>query len=311
MIWRVTIFAALCMCVAMVACSGNQQNQPQDSPSEGSLTIYCDEYVMPLMQHEVAAYDSIYPNVHLTLVPTTARDAVVQLLSGKTKLSIIGRAFTDEERKLIEKYHLPMGEYEIAKDAMAVIVNKSNPLDTIRIASLKNILLPKDSTKSTTTAVTSWKSLGVKFDKLVSTVVPVPGSSVYGYITDQITGEPLKSANVVCDSAEKVVSAVREYPGAIGFTDWDYVSSDTTVKVLRLAGVDSTGAQGNFIMLHPAYIYLKKYPLLHSVYGYTTEGRPALAKGFMAFVCNAAGQRLALDQKLVPVTQIIRLKEPE
>ncbi|HZV13114.1 MAG TPA: substrate-binding domain-containing protein, partial [Candidatus Kapabacteria bacterium] len=264
---------ALCLCIALFACTGNQQNQPQDSPSEGSLTIYCDEYVMPLMQQEVAAYDSIYPKVHLTLIPTTARDAVVQLLSGKTKLSIIGRAFTDDERKLIEKYHLPVGEYEIAKDAMAVIVNKDNPLDTIRIATLKNILLPKDSAKASSM---SWRSLGVKFDRFVSTVVPAPASSVYGFIVEQITGEQLKSANVVCDSANKVVGAVRQYPGAIGFTDWDCVSSDTTVKVLRVAGVDSTGAQGNFVMLHPAYIYLKKYPLLHSAWGYTTEGRPAL-----------------------------------
>ncbi|HET7152756.1 MAG TPA: substrate-binding domain-containing protein [Candidatus Kapabacteria bacterium] len=301
-------FAILLICVAIVACTGNKQSQPQDSPSEGSLTIYCDEYVMPLMTKEVEAYDSIYPNVHLTLVPTTARDAVVQLLSGKTKLSILGRAFTDEERKLIEKYHLPVGEYEVAKDAMAVIVNRANPLDTIRLSTLKMILLPKDTLKA---ASISWRSFGGKYDKLVSTVVPAPASSVYGYIIDQITNEQLKSANIVCDSAEKVVSAVREYPGAIGFTDWDCVASDTTVKVLRIAGVDSSGAQEKFVMLHPAYIYLKKYPLLHSVWGYTTEGRPALAKGFMAFVCNADGQRLALEQKLVPVTQIIRLKEPD
>lgn len=264
------------------------------------------------MQTEVVAYDSIYPHVHLMLAPVNARDAVVQLLSGKTKLIILGRAFSDDERKLIQKYNFQLGEYEIAKDAMAVIVNKSNPLDTIRISTLRELLLegsvPTDAKERTNI---SWSSLGVHFNQIITTVIPAPASSVFGYVTSQITGEQLKSANIVCDSAQQVVGAVRRYPGAIGFIDWDYVSGDTSVKVLRVAGMDSTGAPGNFYMLHPAYIYLKKYPLLHSVWGYTSEGKPALAKGLLAFVCNAAGQRIALDRQLVPVTQIIRLKEPE
>ncbi len=294
--------------VFALSCSNGNNEKPEESPSEGSLTIYCDEYTMPLMQKEVAVYDSIYPHVSLTLVPTNSRDAVVQLLSGKSKLIILGRAFSDEERQLIEKYKIQVGEYEIGKDAMAVIVNRQNPLDSISIPALKELMLKSNVTPATSI---SWTSYGVHYNQPVTTVVPSPTSSVYGYVTGQITAEPLKSANIVCDSASQVVSAVRRNGGAIGFMDWDCVSSDTTVKILRVSAIDSTGNTGGAVLLHPAYIYLKKYPLLHSVWGYTTEGKPALAKGLLAFICNAAGQRIVLDQKLVPTTQIIRLKEPE
>ncbi len=292
----------LTVLVALFGCGGPRDEAQHETPSQGSMTIYCDDQVMPLMRTEVAAYDSIYPNVHLTLVSISAREAVVKLLSGESKLIVIGRRLADDEKALVTKYNIPYGEYEIAKDALAVIVNRSNPIDTLSVGTIKSIF---DGSVST------WKKIRTDVPRPIKTVVPAPGSSSYLTFIAQVMKSDIKSAGAVTDSAQQMLEIVRHDEGAIGVLDWNQVSRDTTVRVIRVAGVDSTGAATPYTLLHPAYIHLKKYPLLHSVYGYTTEGHPALAKGFMAYVCNAEGQRIALDQGLVPATQIIRLREPE
>lgn len=296
-------FLVVFLCAAVfAACGGRQEEAPKETPSQGSLTIYCDEQVMPLMRAEVAAYDSIYPQVHLSLVPVSAREAVVKLLSGESKLIVLGRRFVDAERALTTKYNLTYGEYEIAKDALAVVVNTRNSVDTMSVEQLKEIMLG---------TTRNWSSVRTGMNVPLKVVVPKPDASSYVHLVDGVTRVDLKTADVVCDSAGQLLAAVRANAGAIGVVDWNCVWNDSSVRVLRLAGTDSTGAAMPAAMLHPAYIHLKKYPLLHSVYGYTTEGHPALAKGFMAFVCNAEGQKIALAQALVPSTQIIRLREPD
>lgn len=256
------------------------------------------------MAAEVAAYDSIFPNVHLTLVPLNARDAVVKLLSGETKLVVLGRRFLEDEQALVAKYNVVYGEYEIAKDGLAVIMNKRNPVDTMSVGVLRGIL-------SETHQMWGGEPPASYHANAFPIRVAIPNSksSAYRHLLDGVTHADVKSADLVCDSVQQLLADIRKNEGAVGVADWNAVWNDTTVKVLRIADVDSAGTLGAYALLHPAFIFRKTYPLRHSIYGYTTEGRPALAKGFMAFVCNADGQRITLNQQLVPATQIIKIRE--
>jgi ABC-type phosphate transport system substrate-binding protein len=304
MMRRGSQLAHLCfLAVCLVACERQQGDISRESASNGSLTFYVDEALTRLAEAEIAAYDSVFPAASLRMVTTTARDAVVKLLSGETKLILLGRPLLQDERDLVAKYSVTLGEYELARSAIAVIVNRRNPVDTMSVDMARAVFEGR---------VNSWSELGGGRNAGMTRIgMPSPATSTFQNLVGCLNGLNVTSADLVSDTLATLIALVRSELSAIAPVAWSAVSGDTTVKVLRISYRDSTGNPTTPVLLHPAYIHLKRYPLRHNVFGYTTEGHPALAKGFLTFMSNADGQRLALAQSLVPATQIIRLREPE
>jgi hypothetical protein len=100
--------------------------------------------------------------------------------------------------------------------------------------------------------------------------------------------------------------------GVLGFVSWCWLVKNPGLKALDIAILDSTSKTGEKnIMLHLAYVYQKLYPLVSRVCAYTQEPPNSLPRGFLVYAMTAPGQKIFLDNNMLPRTQIIKIVPPQ
>lgn len=281
--------------------------QRTESPTSGSLTVHVTESLAPLMQKQADEFQSLYSDAHITIVPTSTRDAIVHLLNDSVKCIIVDRQFNEEEREVAKKYDISFVETKIAQDALAVIVNNKNPIQNISLNSLENILTKK---------VTTWRNIPeARWRGDIELVLTQINSGAFELLATHffhVKGQLLPS--VVVGNQYEVLKTVASTERSMGFislaTLQDTVSRPDVrefrkaTRVLAVSGKDSVRT---YHTLHQANVYREVYPLHYPVYLYTTAGYASLASGFSAFITSIQGQKIIQNAGLVPATMPVRL----
>ena len=85
-----------------------------------------------LMQELVDAYSEINTNARIEVIVTDSTNGLTGAMSGTYDLGMSSRDLKDYEKELLESV-------AIARDEIAVVVNKDNPLEAISAEELKDI----------------------------------------------------------------------------------------------------------------------------------------------------------------------------
>jgi phosphate transport system substrate-binding protein len=72
---------------------------------------------------------------------------------------------------------------------------------------------------------------------------------------------------------------------------------------------DSTQPVGKYYSPAQAYVHLNYYPVTKPIYIYTREVVRHVGIGFISFVNSGPGQKIFLNNGLVPVTMPVRIVE--
>ena len=282
----------------IAGCNG----QESTSTTRGSVTIECDESVMPVMQLEAADFHSTYPQAQVTLRPVEAREAIADFVSDTTRVIVCGRAFNKEERDAIAATKIELQEFKVALDAIAVIGHKDNPLKRLRISELDSIF---------SGTLVRWEGIGDFIDIAIGGV----NSSVNEVFTTTI----LKNSAAALTgtryaSSKELLEFVRTRKNAIGLIGLSWlkgVEQDLTVFALGNSSTraDSTEPVGKYYSPAQAYVYKGYYPITRAIYIYTREVKRDVGLGFIAYVSSAQGQKIFLNRGLVPITMPVRIVE--
>lgn len=245
---------------------------PVDSPTSGSIKIAVDESLKPLVDAEIAAFEGIYLNAHISPVYVSEAEAVQLLIADSVRLAVITRSLTREEKAAIEGQKIYPKEAKVALEGLALIVNPGSDDTLWRMAKVRE-LIGHD-----------------------------PGT--FQLFVDR-KAYPIKTSQEVIDYVSKSRNAV----GLIG-ASWISDTDDSTAnKFLETIKVPAIESNGDYYQPYQAYIAQQLYPLTRSVIINSREARSGLGTGFMSFVAGDKGQRVVLKAGLVPVTMPIRLVE--
>ncbi|MGN0377263.1 MAG: substrate-binding domain-containing protein [Suilimivivens sp.] len=100
--------------------------------AKGTITIGGSSSVYPLMKELAENYMAINPNAEITVSRSDSTDGLTGAMNGTYDLGMSSRELKDYEKELLD--------YEmIARDGIAVIVNRENPLTDISSEQLKEI----------------------------------------------------------------------------------------------------------------------------------------------------------------------------
>ena len=168
----------------------------------------------------------------------------------------------------------PAIEIPVAKDAVAIYVNKANPLTSITEADVKSIFTGK---------VTNWKQVGGP-DAPISVFIREGGSGTYVWFHDEVLGGQEYQNIRTAAGGFGMVNAVFKDPNAIGYGG---ASLARGIKLLKIkvgtAEIEcsaETMANG-------------KYPLSRLVYFYSKKKPAGDFAGFLDFILSAEGQQIA------------------
>ena len=117
-----------------------EKKPPEETPERGFLQIAVSESHAGLMKAEAEAFMRLYPDAHITILPVQTREAIVHLLNDSVPAIVVDRKFNAEEEKVASETKIRHDTVLIAKDAMAVVVNLFNNLETVSMEQLASVL---------------------------------------------------------------------------------------------------------------------------------------------------------------------------
>ncbi len=191
--------------------------------------------------------------------------------SGAADIGMASRELTPEEKDLSETV--------IARDGLAVIVHPDNALSGLSLLEVRNIF---------NGGIRTWKMVGGA-DFAITVVTREEGSGTRGAFQEMVMKKNrVFRGAVVEDSNGTVREIVANDPNSIGYISLGLVND--RVKALALDGVSPSREEidaGRYRLVRP--------------FLFVTKGPAATAtKDFIAFVLSAEGQRLVVEEGLLP-----------
>ena len=203
-----------------------------------------------------------------------------------TKIGTADIAASSREMSSQEKESLK--SVVIGRDALVVILNKSNPIDNLSVEQLRDIYLGR---------ITNWKQLNGP-NKLVQLVNRESGSGTktlfQELVVHSIGSKNLQMSlkSIVNNSNAEVKETVRLIPGAIGYVSFGFV--DDSVN----------GINVNLVKPTISNIKMNKYKLVRNLYYLVRDDNSQLIKRFLEFVLSKDAQQVVLKEGYLPASSV-------
>jgi phosphate transport system substrate-binding protein len=247
-----------------------------------------------LAQAWAEEYANVEPTVSVEVSGGGSGTGIAALSSGTVDIANCSRRFEPQE---IEQAKKNTGkephEYMVGFDALAVYVNKSNPLNEITIDQLAEIYAEGGK-------YTKWSQLGVKLPGGSDEIIRVSrqsNSGTYFYFREAILGKgrDFKLGSRDMQGSKDVVELVANTPSAIGYSGMGY--NTPAVKQLRVskkAGEPSFAPSVETTLNHT-------YPIARPLFMYTLGEPVGAVKKYLDWVDSPAGQKIVLQSGYVPL----------
>ena len=148
-----TLIISLLAVAFLAACNSKKQTEPDDTPTSGVIAIAADESLAPIMQEEIAVFESIYKEAGIVPRYSGETETINRLLHDSTWLAVTTRTLTQEETAYMNQKKLFPKAVRVATDAIALIINRQNRDSLIGMPALKDILTGK---------IRSWDELSAR-----------------------------------------------------------------------------------------------------------------------------------------------------
>lgn len=288
------IISALFTSTAGAAVDPNLPDYQKGTGVSGNLSSVGSDTLSNLMTLWTEEYKRLYPNVNIQVQSAGSSTAPPALTEGTSNLGPMSRKMKDKEVEAFEKkYGYKPTEIRVAIDALAVYVNKDNPIEHLTLQQVDAIFSATRKCGASED-ISTWggTGLGGKWaDKVIQLYGRNSVSGTYGYFKGKALckGDYKNAVNENPGSAS-VVQAVTSSINGIGYSGIGYKTSG--VKAIALAKDDSQ----DFIRPTEENVLSGKYPLARFLYVYVNKDPnkplPPLEAEFLKMVLSKTGQQV-------------------
>jgi phosphate transport system substrate-binding protein len=268
----------------------------------GNLSSVGSDTLANLMTLWAEEFNRSYPNVNIQIQAAGSSTAPPALTEGTSNLGPMSREMKDDELQAFEdKYGYKPTAIPVAIDALAVLVNKDNPVKGLTMEQVDSIFSSTNKCggdKSIETwgdaGVTAWSSKSIQLYGRNSV------SGTYGYFKEHALckGDFKNNVNEQPGSAS-VVQSVTSSVNGVGYSGMGYTTSG--VKMVPLAKKGST----TFVDATPENAISGAYPLTRYLYVYVNKkpNQPLapLDNEFIKMVLSKTGQQVVIKDGYIPL----------
>ncbi len=305
---RLIIFLLILSLYFTTSCiSRGKGDFPTDTPTSGNIKILVDESFKPLIDAEITVFMGLYPNAKITPLYKPEVDVVNDFMRDSAKVMVTTRKLTDEQIKYLRDTLIVARTTTFAYDAIAILLNKSNPDSLLSYFDIQKIFTGK---------ISSWKEINKKSPlEKIRVIFDNPKSGNIRYFREKFDySDPLPPNFFAVNSSPEVIDFVEKNKDAMGIlsVNWisnlyDSLSVSYTNRVV-IAAINQPYLDDNsYYRPLQGSIYDKSYPFTREVYLIKRETHTGLGSGFINWACAEQGQRIVLKAGLVPATMPIRL----
>jgi phosphate transport system substrate-binding protein len=276
----------------------------------GKLKSIGSDTMLHEMELWADGFKEFYPGVQIEIEGKGSNTAPPALLSGEAQLAPMSRQMTHDE---IEGFQSKFGYKPtgvlVAVDALAIYVNKENPIQCLTMDQLQQIFAA-EALNGLGSAKT-WGDVGVTGEWATKKIVLFGRNSLSGtykfFRRNVLGGGDFKETVHQQIGSEAVVSSVAENPQSIGYSGIGYRTSE-----VRAVPISANGSRQCFDAGFEN-TYARKYPLARGLYVYLLKNPKApidtLSGEFVRYILSRDGQAQAKKGGYYPITRNIREHE--
>ena len=299
---RILGFIMVLLALFAAGCGGDREGSSDDtgtaatSDLSGRIQADGSSTVGPYTTAAAERFRTENPDVQTTVGVSGTGGGFERFCAGETDLSNASRPIKDEEKQLCDDKGIEFVEFQVANDALTVVVNPDNDwVDCLTVDQLKTIWDQGSKVKS-------WQDVDPSFpDESMKLYGAGTDSGTFDYFTDAINGEEGRSRSdySATEDDNVTVQGVSGDQGALGYFGLSYYEQNKDrLKALEIDDGDGCVApnvenaqNGTYKPLsRPLFIYAKK----------ESFARPEV-HAFIQFILDNE-QEIAEASQFVPLT---------
>jgi len=235
-----------------------------------TITYSCSAQVYEAFETERLAAFTRATGIQIDLFVAPSPTCVNRLMNGVCDIASTTRGlhFSHRESGYVET--------AFCRDPLAIIVNATNPVDTLTKKQLRQIFSGD---------IFNWKHLGGA-DRPVVLTVPGADTGAYKNFHRQVMHMKDIKYDYTTYQSTQIIRLVKHMPGTISFIARGAVVGDKKIKAVAVDSISPTQ---------------QAYPL-SQVFSFVTRGKPSgPVKAFVDFAFSDAGQAIMKKRGMVPI----------
>ena len=285
------LLLAFLVCLT-AACTSDQSTPGDDSP-EAAQTIENkgSDTLVNLALAWAETYMEAHPEARISVTGGGSGTGIAAMINGTVDIANASRAMKPEEIAAAQANGISPVEFTVARDAIAVVVHPSNPVDTLTLQQISEIY---------TGNITNWSQVGGE-DRPIVLLSRESNSGTYVYFLENVIRLGNKESELLftpdtllMPSSEGISTEVRQNPNGIGYDGLGYVTADQ--KVVAVA----RDADAPYVLPSVETVNDGSYPIARPLYMYTAGEPAGQLKLYLDWVLSD-GQSLVSELGFVPL----------
>ncbi|WP_016957228.1 PstS family phosphate ABC transporter substrate-binding protein [Catenovulum agarivorans] len=293
-----------------IAIDSNLPEYQKTSGVSGKISSVGSDTLANMMTFWAEEYKRVYPNVTIQVQAAGSSTAPPALTEGTAQFGPMSRKMKSKEiESFEERFGYKPTAVRVAIDALAVFVNKDNPIQGLSIQQV-DAIFSSTLKCGADTDVQRWGDLGLTGEWARKDVQLFGRNSVsgtYGYFkkVGLCKGDFKNNVNEQPGSAS-VVQSVSSSLNAIGYSGIGYRTSGVKAVPLAKSGtnyIDATmenAVTGKYPLARFLYVYINKHP---------NKPLDPLTAEFLKMVLSKTGQYIVEKDGYIPVPAAVANKE--
>jgi phosphate transport system substrate-binding protein len=238
------------------------------------------------------AYGQIHPEVQIAVTGGGSGTGIAALINGTVDMANASRSIKAEERAEAEANGIEPVEHVVARDAIAIVVHPSNPVNGLTIPELAAIFSGK---------ITNWQEVGGE-DRPIVLLSRESNSGTHVFFLEQVVRQGRKDDKtlfspdtLLMPSSEGISAEVRHNPNAIGYDGLGYVTPDQKVVAVAPA------ADQPYVLPGIDTVKDGSYPIARDLYIYTIGQPQGAILAYLDWIMGPEGQAIVKRLGFVPL----------
>ena len=284
--------ALLILLVLLTACGGSSGQTNSQKSTTAYIQNKGSDTIVNLALAWAEKYQAEHPDVSISVTGGGSGTGIAALLNKTTDIANASRQMQAEEIKQAKANGFEPVEFIVARDAIAVAVNPSNPVSRLTMQQISDIYSGK---------INNWSQVGGQ-DRPIVRLSREVNSGTHVYFRDTVIrlGDKNNKTLFATDtlllpSSEGIVSELRENPNAIGYDGLGYVPSD--LKKVAVA----KDSKSPYVLPSIATVNDKSYPIARDLYMYTAGQPTGAVKAYLDWIVTPEAQTIVANLGFVPI----------
>ncbi len=284
------------MCLFLISCSSQSQGSSEGKPSPQESQTYIQntgsDTIVNLALAWAEKYQQNHPEIRISVSGGGSGTGIASLINGTVDIANASRAIKGEEIETARTNGIDPQEFIISRDAIAVIVNPSNPVSELTLRQISDIYSGK---------INNWAEVGGE-DRPIVRLSRETNSGTHIYFLEHVLrlgnskDKTLFAQNtLLLPSSEGIIAEVSDNPNAIGYDGLGYITPE--VKVIAVAKeTDQTPIIPSIETVNNG-----TYPIARDLYMYTASIPQGAVKNYIDWILGPEAQQIVSDLGFVPI----------